>query len=395
MSHVLTPDGRPQPVYDDEIDLRDLLRILWQQRRVIAVLAVIGAVLGVGASWLSSRYVSEGLFLLNAPVETYKRYESALFNNSRRAQFVQQFAASEREIAEAILRNIPLDALKEELQPEFGFTAKDAKTFGIENDQPGSLIGIRVRHAAREPAGSAPLLMLAEYVRDTVIRVDLESALPAQCTRYRTQEQTLRNAQIENAFAISQQRNRVDTLKQLIARAPAAGLADRRQVVAMEKDMARYLSPAAQLTAVEILIADMRLEETRRERERVASALKRDYYCAASPTLLEAAASGRQILDGLAGVLTQAFAGQDRTNDVVEQAWNELDLQQDNWRNRYLEQMRFIASPEGAEVKERKAGLVVGLLLGVIGGTMIGVFVAFAIGWWRGGEFERAVVSDR
>ncbi len=52
--------------------------------------------------------------------------------------------------------------------------------------------------------------------------------------------------------------------------------------------------------------------------------------------------------------------------------------------------MRFVASPEGSEIRERKPGLKLGLVLGGLLGGMLGVFVALVRGWWRGEQGDRA-----
>lgn len=372
-----------QPVDNDEIDLRDLVRVLWQQRLIIAGIAIVGALLGVGVSLMSTRYVSEGLFLAPVPMDAYKRYESVLFNGPRLEQYLQQIGKDGDSARQQLLQLVDSPViLSKALKPEFSFTDNDAKAFGVKAEQASALIGLRLRHEDRTPTGAAPLLLLAEYVRDTMIRVDLTATMLAQCNDYRTREQTLRNEQIQSEFDIKQQQHRVQTLKDLIARRPDSTLSDSRQIVAVEKGSERFLSPVAQLTAVEILIADMKLAEAKRDRELIGSALKRDYYCEAQKTL-QGPVSGRAFLAALPTIQATVFTGADKSIGIVEQTWNELDLQRANWINSYLARMRFVVSPEGSEFRERKPGLVSGFIFGLVVGSMLGVFLVFAIGWWR------------
>ena len=372
-----------QSVDNDEIDLRDLIRVLWLQRLIIVGIAVIGALLGVGASLMSARYVSEGLFMTTVSMDAYKRYESVLFNGPRLQQFLQQSSKEGSPAGQHLLKLVdnPL-SLSRALKPEFSFTDKDAKAFGLKADQTSALIGIRLRNEERTPTGAAPVLLLAEYIRDTMIRVDMDATMLAQCNHYRTREQTLRNDQIQSEFDIKQQQHRVQTLKDLIARRPDSTLSDSRQIVAVEKGAERFLSPVAQLTAVEILIADMKLAEARRERELIGSALKRDYYCEAQKAL-QGPLSGRAFLAALSSIQANVFTGADKSIGIVEQTWNELDLQRANWINSYLASMRFVVSPEGSEFRESRPGLVTGLILGLVAGGLLGVLLAFVIGWWR------------
>lgn len=276
--------------------------------------------------------------------------------------------------------------LQQTLTPEFAFTDRDQRTFGVrvaETDAAGAMIGVRIRFDHSAPTGGTPVTLLGEYVRDTVIRVNFEGNMLARCAEYQTREQELRNKQLDNDFAITQEEKRATTLREIIARNPEASAIDSRQIVSLEKGSERFLSPAAQLVAAEILIADMKLAEVRREREGIASALKRDYYCSAQQAL-QKASTGRAFLTGLQSIQASTFEDQDKSIDIVEQTWNELDVERTNWLNTYLERMRFVAPPEGTEIRERKPGLALGLVLGGMLGGMLGVFTALVRSWWRG-----------
>lgn len=392
-----------KPYDDDEIDLRQLVGVLWRQKGLIATIALACAGIGAGASFLSTKYVSEGLFLIPKAVSTdtekkngavtqhitadaFKRYESAFSNAPRMTAFVKS-AAHEQDTAVAALLKLgdDPDALGRVIKPEFAFTDKDAKTFGVKGTASDSLLGVRLHYEAREPSGGTPVLLLAEYVRDTVIRIDMETVTLEQCVKYRAREQELRNEQIANSFAISQEEKRATTLREIIARNPEAATSDNRQIVSLEKGSERFLSPAAQLVASEIQIADMKLAEIRRERERAASALKRDYYCQAQQALQQPT-TGRAFLEALKNVQTSVFQSQDKSMDVVEATWNELDVERENWTTTYLQSMRFVASPEGTEIKERKPGLKLGIVLGGLMGGMLGIFIALVRAWWRGDQ---------
>ena len=367
---------------NDEIDLRDLVRILWLKRWLIAGLALVGAALGIAASLSSTKYVSEGLFTVSSSVDAYKRYESVLLNGPRLEQFLQQRA--DTEAAAALRPLVDSDtALHKAVKPEFGFTDKDAKALGVQSEAASTLIGFRLRHENPTPIGGAPVVVLSEFVRDAIIRIDMEDQMLAQCNDLRTREQTLRNEQIQNDFEIQQEQQRIGTLKNLIERRPDVIVPDSRQIVSVEHGSERFLSPLAQLTAAEILVADMRLAEALRARERTASALKRDYYCKAQQALQEPI-GGRAFLEQLNVIQTAAFEGKERSSDIVEKTWNELDVERANWINTYLSGMRFLASPDGSEVRQRKPGIALAVVLGLILGGMIGVLVALILGWWRG-----------
>lgn len=379
---------------DDEIDLRQLVVTLWRQKALIAGIGVLGAALGVGASFMSTKYISDGLFLTaGVSAGNYKRYENVFSSGARLQQYLQ-LTDQASTIDGALLfelADVP-DDLRDSLKPEFAFTDKDQKTFGVKvnDDEPGGMIGVRIQFAHKEPTGGTPVTLLAEYVRDSIIRVNMEATMLGQCNEFRTREQELRNAQLQNDFAIRQEESRLANLRDIIARNPDASAIDNRQIVSLEKGTERFLSPSAQLVASEIQIADMKLAEVRRERERTASALKRDYYCQAQQALTQPT-TGKTFLGELKNIQAAVFQGQDTSIDIIEQTWNELDVQRENWASTYLSSMRFVASPEGTEVKERKPGLALGLVLGGMLGGMLGVFGALMRAWWRGDEEKTGV----
>jgi hypothetical protein len=367
---------------DHDVDLRQVAGVLWRQRRIVIGATLIGAALGIAASLMSTRYVTEGLFLLDVPVDRYKRYEPVLLSSPQFKRFLPQVesSATELEPLRPLAENQAL--LVKALKPEFSFTDKDAKAFGVKIEQPGSVVGIRLRTEVRKPAGASPVSLLGEYVRDTVIRIDMSDSLKAQCVDNRNRALKLRNEQISSDFAIRQEQKREATLKDIIARRPESANTGNRQIVAVEKGTERFLPAAAQLTAAEILIADLKLNEARRERELIASSIRRDYYCRAEKSL-EAVPGGVAFINGLKDIQASVFADDDKQVDVVEQTWNEIDLEREGWRDAYLSRMRFVVSPEGMEFRERKPGLVLGLVLGTVLGGILGLLLGLVVGWWR------------
>lgn len=359
--------------------------MLWRQRRLIAGITLAGAVLGAVVSFMSTRYVTEGLFLLDVPVDRYKRYEPVLHSSPQFKRFLSQ--ADSSAVGSELLRPLAESPalLTKSLKPEFSFTDKDARAFGVKVEQPGGLIGIRLRSEVRESIGAGPVSLLGEYVRDAVIRIDMGDSLKAQCVENRGRALKLRNEQISGEFAIKQEQKRQATLKGIIASRPDSANTGNRQIVAVEKGTERFLPAAAQLTAAEILIADLKLDEARRQRDLVASSIKRDYYCQAEESLASAP-SGVAFINGLKEIQAKVFADDDKQVDVVEQTWNEINLERDGWVNAYLARMRFVTSLEGMEFEERRPGLVMGLILGVMLGGFLGMLAGLVSAWWQGGE---------
>ena len=386
---------------EDEIDVRQLLHTLWLQRKVIIVMALVSAAVGLGVAQLSTKYVSEAVLQLPQKKEqadssqspiisaaNYKRYESVLLTGANLAKFLQRNPQASPD-ALALLEPLTLNAqgLREAIKPEFSFTDKDQKALGVKSaaTDPGAMVGLRLSIDSANPTHGAPLFLLADYVRDSILRVDMETAIYDGCLQSQTQAQALRVEQLKDEFKFSQEERRAKTLRGLVSRSP--GSQDTRQVVTVDKGSERFLSPAAQLNASEITMSELRLAQVNRERDRIASALKQAYYCDAASTLQKPVGAAA-LIDALKLQQTTVFKDKSKDGDIVDQTANEFELQRDNWGNNYLRGMRFVSSPEGSEVKTRKPGRALGMILGALLGALLGVIFVFGRQWWQANKAQ-------
>jgi LPS O-antigen subunit length determinant protein (WzzB/FepE family) len=383
----MTPPERnnyaPVRQSDDTIDLEFLAHEVWRKRWLVIACILFGGLAGLGLSVMGTGYKSRGLLLTpETTVADYKRWSEAMLNLPRLERFLQANGKQDQPVA-ALMRNAMRDQgqLQQALRPEFSFTDRDAKEFGVQLESVGVLVGIELMLKQKHPDSDAPVLTLAEYLRDTAIVVDLETAVWHRCFDNEAREQVLRNEQLEAEFQVAQLEARAARLREIVERHPDAR-SEVRQVVSVEHGGDRFLPPATQLATTEISIADRRIEATKRERDRTAADLRRTFYCGAREQL-QRGMPGRDFLLSLPELLARSSADKDFSVNVIEQTINELTLQTRFWTNHYLEQLRFVVSPQGAHALERKPGRAVGLILGTILGGGIGVLLAIALGWWR------------
>lgn len=382
-----------QPADNDTIDFELIAHAVWQRRWLVIALTVLGMAAGVGASMLSTRYVSRGLLLTpDVTLGNYKRYEVALFNEPRLERFLELNGKQGEPVA-ALMRDLMLDPsfMSAAVKPVFSFTDRDAKQFGVQMDDSGELVGIELQLKARERPKDAPVLLLAEYVRDTAISVDLEGQVLKACLDNEAREQELRGEQLDAEFEIRQLEARAERLRDVLARVPDKSGVEVRQVVSLENGGERFLPPATLLAATEIAIADERVKEVKRARDRAVAEVFKNYYCEARK-MVEKGVSGRDLLLSLPGLQQQALSGLDLGQNAIETAANSLALQSRRWANRYLSQMRFVASPQGALTRVRKPGRVTGAALGTLVGGLLGVLLAVSLSWWR--RHRNEIVAD-
>lgn len=370
----------------DEIDLLQLIRTLWLQRKVIVQFALACALIGVLIGQLSTKYVSEGVLQtgqINA--SNYKRYESVLLTGSNLAKFLERNKQANKDTAE-LLDGLSLSAarLKDAIKPEFAFTDKDQKSLGVKSSASdgGAMIGLRLSFEHSEPTLGAPVLLLGDYVRDTLLRVDLEGSINSECLSNQTVAQSLRIAQIKDEFSTKQELARAKTLRGLNGKGGEV-----RQLVSLDKGGERFLSPQAQLNAVEITISELQLAQINRERDLKSSALRQAYYCE-TVKVLQKPGNTDVVLEEMKAIQDVVFKDQDKTVPIIEQTGSELNLQRLGWENTYLRGMRFVSSPEGSEVKSRKPGRATGLILGALLGSLLGIVFVFGRQCWQANKAE-------
>lgn len=378
-------------VGSEEFDVRQLAHEVWSSRGRVVAMTVLGALLGVVASWASTINLSEGLFLTpGLTVADYKRYEAAFGNQPRLHEFLETGGHSGNPAAALVSRVIERPALRARaIRPEFSFTDRDARTFGVKMEEPGSLVGIRLTLEHSEAPDVAPVRLLAEYVRDTIVKIDLESFLLDACLAYGNLERAMRNEKLQADFEITQNETRAEALRAIIERTPQAASIDSRQVITLKEGDERFLSPVTQLVGAEMTIAGLRIDQAKRERDALAAAIKSRYFCEAR-TMLQEPAIGQAFLDKLPALQQRVFEGRDMTDSVVEHTFNELEIQRKNWLDKYFDRIRFVVAPEGAQIRVRKLGLVAGFLLGLLFGVLGGILLAALRGWWRS---NRALIT--
>lgn len=369
--------------YGDEIDLRQVAHVIWQFRVSIMGACVIGALLGIALSWATTRYRSQGLFLTpGVVVGNYKPLESALANKTRLQQFLDLTGTQDSPSGQRLLDIIDNPgALSLAVRPEFAFTDRDAKEFGVRLDQAG-IVGLQLAIEESTPSEQSPLRLLSEYVRDAKIMLDLEVNLARSCNENTTRAQELRNAQIADQFEVRQHEIRMQTLREIIKANPQAAQEGSRQVVSLKDGEERFLPPVSQLIALEVAVTNLKIGENVRERDRVATAMRKAYYCQARE-MMQQPTTGRSMLEKLPELQKAVTEGQTETGDIVEFVGNELAVQLDKWRSTYIDGMRFVTPPEGAETRVRKLGMRIGLILGCVVGGVVGLLLAFGRSWWR------------
>jgi len=378
---------------NDEIDLRDLIAIFIRNKWLIAVLIIVGGVLGAGASLFSTKYDTEGFFLIpNVSLDEYKRYKRELLNGTRFERYLKD--SGQEASAEGKLLGKFSKSLGKMISPVFVFTEQDQKHFGIkvdEKERNSDIIGMYVTFSYKEPTMGKPIILLGEYIRNVIMLVNMEDTMFSMCHKYQISEKSRHVDQIKNDFAILQEQNYVTSLRNIMElNSDASAVGDHLQTLLlspnidrnMEKETERFLPISVQLIGAEIKIANLKREGSILERSRIADVVKRDYYCQAQQ-ILQNPISSKALIDELEKIQNRVFEGKDKSSGANEEVWTELSIEREKWASNYLTIMRFIGNPAITETKTQKIKLISTLLLGGVLGALFGITTAFFRSWWR------------
>lgn len=374
-----------RPIFTgEEIDLRQLLRAVWRYRTLMIGVIVAFTTMGAAFSLASTRHMAEGLLQVpSLTVAEYKRYVSMVSSKARMREFLRRRGLEDTRPGGQLLWIVDSpERINDAVQPVFALTGAEVREFDIKSESSAELVGIRLRVEYTEASEESLILLLTQYVRDSIIEEDLRDAVVHRCIQEQARLSRLRNQGIADQFQVREHQARAEYLRAIIESRPKADLAEARQVVSIESGGERFLRPTTQLVAVELAINEFELAKERRVRELRAAGLRQSYYCSAR-VAADTDYFGSEFLDVLATLSAKALENENLEDKVVEFTKNEIEIERQGWSDHHLVLTRFIASPEGNEKMIRRPQLSVGLLLGLLSGSLAGVVLVLLLAWWH------------
>jgi hypothetical protein len=409
---------------NNAISLIDFLTPLYRSRWLILIVTLLVAAVGIAGSLLTAKYASEGFFQFGGAVPTTsfmdKKRESSKDRNREKERdrdggrereketepnpgislanykrYAASFATPERffdyvkeknlEATPAVnsLRNAFSSSagISKIIEPVYPFTKLDAK---ILVDQPkgssNNVIGLRIAYASSTAEEAQQMVdLLGRYAMDSIIYLIYSDDL-----RFKQSEINAKMAELDNEIITLKERmaeygRKGADLRQIVSNYPQSANQTARQVVSVSEDSARYLSPVTQLVTTEVQASDANKAIRKARREQLQGALLLEYYDKAK-ALLESTKSGETVLRGLATVKENVFKGKNMSDEVVQEVYNTITVDNQNAINVYLEKSRFIAGPTLPTRSSARLTLVLAASLMV--GLFLSVVLVFGKHWW-------------
>ncbi|KKO61602.1 hypothetical protein VM94_05376 [Janthinobacterium sp. KBS0711] len=386
---------------DNATPFTDMLAIAWRSRRTIISVTIAAVVIGVGYTYAFPSYKSEGFLQFGGAIpmpaslkerETassgivladYKRYSAAFSTSGRLMDYIKEYKLEGQPGVDKLRRVFASRAgMGKLVEPVFPFTKIDAKEL-MEQPKDGgnNVIGLRITYDAATPIeANQTVALLGRYTMDSIIYQIYSDVL-----RFKHSEITARITKLENDIIDSNGKLEVlnrkgSNLKQIMARYPQSANQASREVISITEDNARYLPPATQLMTTEVEAAAENESIYKFKREQQKYQLLREYYDRAKVTL-DNTKSGEVILRALEPLKQTIFKNKDMKNEVIQETFNMISIDNQNALNLYLEKSRFIAGPSLPE--NRSSRLTTTALASFIFGLLISLGLVFGRNWWK------------
>lgn len=305
----------------------------------------------------------------------YKRYAAAFSTSERFAEYVKQNklegTAGINGLRKAFASR---EGITKSVKPVYPFTKLDAKEL---MEQPrgssNNVIGLRVSFDADSPGDAQQMVaLLGNYTMDSIVYQIYSDALRFKHTEITEKITRLDNEIIDNKKKLEGFRRQGIMLKQIVAHYPDSASQAARQVVSVNEDSARFLSPITHLmaTEVEALEANETIHKAKYEQQQ--SILLREYYDRAK-ALLDTSKSGKSVLLGLEPVKESVFKSKNLNDELVKEVYNMITIDNQNALSLYFEKSRFIAGPSLPERSSTRISIVLAMsfLLGLLGSVVL------------------------
>jgi LPS O-antigen subunit length determinant protein (WzzB/FepE family) len=400
--------------YADEIDLRSILAIFWQHKKLI-ILGTLGAtLLSVGISLLLPRvYRSEGFYQLGNPVKKiaenekstnekstskkiasiskkaasigvpvplYKSSSTQFFNPNR----FKQIAGKDKSFKENDLKEIEANFRTAEdinkwIKPVYAFAKEDAREFAqLPQDESNSVIGLNLAYESDSPeSASTYVRYFGKYIRDCLLYVTLYNYVADEYSNTISEINMIENDIIDIKFQLLQNANKMKDIRAILTNYPESAKMENRQLVSVQEKGERFLSPVTQLT-----LADLRRQLAKLEWDKEKLTIRAEYFTICNSELAKISEHGESIYFLLKSIKDEVFKNKDLSKDTVKEVFNNLNIELQTFELAFFNNSRFVSEPTipVLHIKPQKSLIVI--VSCFISFFVLVIFI-FVSHWWQ------------
>lgn len=244
--------------------------------RLVAAISLVFAlaVLGAGIGFIFPKYEATGQ--LRSPdaidLATFKRVAASYGSPQRLSAFIEGRGLQQSPAAARLLLQAKEPEFWERAAtPALSFTKRDQRELGeLKDAAVAAILGLDLRCDARTPAVAAEMVhILAEYYTNAVMHERTRNWIQAGLSESIGAAKSVEASIVRAELDVGLLERRVQDMKGILAKYPAAERMDTRQVVSVNPgdQSERFLSPLAQLVGFESAISQRREQIQRWKRE--------------------------------------------------------------------------------------------------------------------------------
>lgn len=394
--------AKEEKYHDVEFNPTEFFISLWNSRLLILGVTVLFSMLAMGAVIHYNQYKSEGFLQFGGAIpqktqqkegdpdpvpgimlSDYKRYSAAFSTSERFSEFIAQKNLTNNPDAIKLSKVFSSrNGIAKMIEPVYPFTKLDAKELMNDKTETGNnIIALNINYSAKDPkVAQNTVALLGQYAVDTIIYMTYSDMLRFKTADISEKITKLDNKIIENKEKLERFHRRGDNLKTIVTRYPQASSEAARQIVSVNEDNARYLSPVTQLMTNDVESADANEEIYKAKRKQAQYAILIDFYEHAK-ALLNQTKSGEELLQGLDPIKKNIFKDKNLEDETVREVYNLISIENENALNLYLNKTRFIAGPSLPVHQSTRLSLA--LALSILGGLFFSIVLVVLKQWWN------------
>ncbi|PUA18213.1 hypothetical protein [Glaciimonas sp. PCH181] len=351
------------------VDIQEIASVIWQSKRIILLIATIVTSLAVLFGWAISSYKSEGYFQMEMSFADFKRLQTAISAPARWQDFAKTLNKEQlATIREENFRSPrQLASLIEPIYPVTRSEMKDIPNTALKNEG-ADISGLKISyHAATPMLAQQGVLVLGDFLRDTVILLNYRDVVRKRYTDHRGFAQKFDNDAITARYDLEQLKIKKASMQSILREYPDSARLENRQPVTITDGNERFLSPVTQLVAIETDIADKGRDLPRIIRDQKINTINLRYY-EQLQDFLNKSTSGNTFLASLPTIKKALNLNQE--DEIDRSVYNNISIDDLKAHALYVEKTSFIASPLLPQkatpglLKSGSLGLILGLIIG-------------------------------
>jgi capsular polysaccharide biosynthesis protein len=326
------------------------------------------------------------MMMRNVSFPDYKKYSSQFTDPYRFKLFLEQKKQTgNKEAGELKWGKGTSFSISQCIDPVYAFSKKDLKELTLNpRDVRNFVVGVDLTVENESPEKARAFVKaLGEFIQDSILLGKLQDYITAQWNKSREEYKKCDNLIINNEFNLQQLIAKRSDIEQLLKKYPESKSMAGRELLTLDKNSYRYLSPAAQLVGIESYIADIKEDLSQNQRDKQIADLKFDFYSKEKEMMAakgETETFGYTTLDTIMKSLN-SFSDQKKFPDsAVRQVKNELAIDFDKFMTMY-EQMQFLSGPTLSRTPVKPNKMLI-TAIGFVLGFVFCVFLVFVVDWW-------------